>query len=128
MTKRMIAASIRTVDALATLRVMTDSMDAYDRQDFERLAELYAEDVRWVAVEPRWSCESRDDVFEMFRARLDADIRIDFDEIRATPGHVILVGHVGKDGAFASLFTVEEGRITFVQDFEDVEALEATLV
>ena len=128
MTKRMIAASIRTVDALATLRVMTDSMDAYDRQDFKRLAELYAEDVRWVAVESRWSCESRDDVFEMFRARLDADIRIDFDEIRATPGHVIVVGHVGKGGAFASLFTVEEGRITFVQDFEDVEALEATLV
>jgi hypothetical protein len=55
--------------------------------------------------------------------------RIDFDEIRATPGHVILVGHVRKDGAFASLFTVEdEGRITSVQDFEDVEALEATLV
>jgi ketosteroid isomerase-like protein len=104
------------------------SVDRLRPQDFERLAELYAEDVRWVAVEPKWSFESRDDVFEMFRARFDADVRIDFDEIRATPGHVILFGHVGKDGAFASLFTVDEGRITSVQDFEDVEALEATLV
>jgi hypothetical protein len=41
---------------------------------------------------------------------------------------VILIGHVGKGRPFASLFTVEEGRITFVKDFEDDEALEATLV
>jgi ketosteroid isomerase-like protein len=75
------AATIRSMDALATLRVMTDSMDAYDRQDFDRLAELSAEDVRW--VEPTWSCESRDDVFEMFRARPDADIGIDFVDVEA---------------------------------------------
>lgn len=68
-------------------------------------------------------------MFEMFRARLEADIHINFDEIRATPRYVILTGRMGNEGeAIASLFTVEEGRITFVQDFEDVEALEAILI
>ena len=116
------------MDALATLRVVTDSMDAYDQHDFKRLEVVYAEDVRWVAVDPVWTCESRADVFELFRSRLEANIHIDFDEIRATPGHVILRGRVVGQGPFVSLFTVQEGRITSVQDFETVEALETALL
>jgi hypothetical protein len=34
--------TIQLVDALSALLVMTGTMDAYDRRDFERLAELYA--------------------------------------------------------------------------------------
>lgn len=116
------------MDALATLRVMTDSMDASEGQDFKRLEEVYAEDVRGVAVNPDWTCEGRDDVFELFRSRLESDIHIDFDEIRATPGHVILRGRAEDQEPFVSLFTVQEGRITFVQDFETVEALEAAQI
>lgn len=116
-----------TVDALATLRVLTDSMDAYDRQHFKHLAELHGETfvgsplnldggVRAVTTSSR--------CFAPGSTLISASL----DEILATPGHVNLVGRMGKGRPFASLFTVEEGRITFVQDLEDVEALEATLV
>jgi len=116
-----------SVDALATLRVVTDSMDAYDQHDFKRLEVVYAEGVRWVAVDPEWTCESRAEVFELFRSRLEANIHIDFDEIRATPGRVILRGRVVGQEPFVSLFAVQEGRITSVQDFGTVEALETAL-
>ena len=32
------------MDAQGTMRLMFDTMDAYDRADVERLAEIYAED------------------------------------------------------------------------------------
>jgi hypothetical protein len=34
------------MDAQATMRLMFDTMDAYDRGDFERLGEIYAKDAR----------------------------------------------------------------------------------
>lgn len=102
-------------------------MDAYDRQHFKHLAELHEErlvgspsnldgGVRAVTTSSR--------CFAPGSTLISASL----DEILAPPGHVNLVGRVGKGRPFASLFTVEEGRITFVQDLEDVEALEATLV
>jgi ketosteroid isomerase-like protein len=120
--------TIQLVDALSALLVMTGTMDAYDRRDFERLAELYADDVRWLAVDPAWTCESREDVFELFRARMEANIHISFDEIRATPGHVLLRGQVETEAPFVSVFTISDGRITFVQDFDSLQAAEAALV
>ena len=32
------------MDAQETMRLMFDTMDAYDRSDFERLGEIYAEE------------------------------------------------------------------------------------
>jgi ketosteroid isomerase-like protein len=116
------------MDALAALRVMTDSMDAYDRRDFDRLAELYAEDVRWLGTEPRWDCEKRDDVFSLFRSRMESGIHVEFDEIRATPSHVILTVRVGESEPVVSVFTIADGRITHVQDHRSREAAEAALV
>jgi hypothetical protein len=30
------------------MRLMFDTMDAYDRADFDRLAEIYAEGAQWI--------------------------------------------------------------------------------
>jgi hypothetical protein len=40
------------MDAQATMRLMFDTMDAYDRADFDRLAEIYAEDAQWRNADP----------------------------------------------------------------------------
>jgi len=39
-----------TIDAQGTMRLMFDTMDAYDRADFDRLAEIYAKDARWTTT------------------------------------------------------------------------------
>jgi hypothetical protein len=41
------------MDAQGTMRLMFDTMDAYDRGDFERLAEIYAEDAQWINADPK---------------------------------------------------------------------------
>ena len=57
------------MDAQGTMRLMFDTMDAYDRADFDRLAEIYAEDAQWLNANPDGPhCHSRDDIFNMFRA------------------------------------------------------------
>jgi ketosteroid isomerase-like protein len=82
-----------TMDAQGTMRLMFDTMDAYDRADFDRLAEIYAEDAQWFNADPKGPhCRNRDDIFAMFRQRMDAGIRIGFDEMRSTPSHVMLTG------------------------------------
>src|SRR5215216_2347160 len=70
-----------TMDAQGTMRLMFDTMDAYDRADFDRLGEIYAKDARWINnVDPNGPhCHNRDDIFAMFRQRIDAGIRIAFD-------------------------------------------------
>jgi ketosteroid isomerase-like protein len=73
------------------MRLMFDTMDAYDRGDFDRLAEIYAEDAQWRNANPNGPhCRNRDDIFTMFRQRKDAGIRIGFDELRSAPSQVRL--------------------------------------
>jgi hypothetical protein len=68
------------------MRLMFDTMDAYDHADFDRLAEIYAEDAQWRNADPNGPhCLNRDDIFAMFRHRMDAGIRVGFDELRSTP-------------------------------------------
>jgi ketosteroid isomerase-like protein len=74
------------MDAQGTMRLMFDTMDAYDRADFDRLAEIYAEDAQWRNADPNGPhCHNRDDIFTMFRARMASGTRIGFDELRSTP-------------------------------------------
>jgi hypothetical protein len=40
------------MDAQGTMRLMFDTMDAYDRSDFDRLEEIYAEDAQWINADP----------------------------------------------------------------------------
>jgi ketosteroid isomerase-like protein len=72
------------MDAQGTMRLMFDTMDAYDRADFDRLAEIYAEDAQWLNADPDGPhCRNRDDIVTMFRQRMSAGIRIQFDELRS---------------------------------------------
>jgi hypothetical protein len=111
------------MDAQATMRLMFDTMDAYDRADFERLAEIYDEGAPWVGTEPGgWDCKDRDDIFARFRDGMEAGIHVTFDEMRSTPRHVILRTHVEDSGPIASVFTFEGRRIVHVQDYVTMDA------
>jgi len=113
------------MDAQGTMRLMFDTMDAYDRADFERLAEVYDVNAPWVGTEPgEWDCKNRDDIFAR-SARADAGIHVHFDEMRSTPTHVILTTHVDDSGPIVSVFTFEGRRIVRVQDYDTMEAAEA---
>jgi ketosteroid isomerase-like protein len=116
------------MDAQDTMRLMFDTMDAYDRADFDRLAEIYAEDAQWLNASPKGPhCRNRDDIFAMFRQRRDAGIRIGFDELRSTPSQVLVTARAADFGAVVTVFSFQGRRITSVKDYPSMEAAEAAL-
>ena len=116
------------MDAQGTMRLMFDTMDAYDRADFDRLAEIYAEDAQWRNANPNGPhCHSRDDIFAMFRQRMDAGIRVAFDEMRSTPTEVVLTARVNGSDPVVTVFSFQGRRIVSVKDYPSVEAAEAGL-
>jgi ketosteroid isomerase-like protein len=116
------------MDAQGTMRLMFDTMDAYDRADFDRLAEIYAEDAQWLNADPNGPhCHNRDDIFAMFRQRMDAGIRIAFDELRSTPTQVILTVRAADFGHVVSVFSFQGRRIVTVKDYPSMEAAEAEM-
>jgi limonene-1,2-epoxide hydrolase len=116
------------MDAQGTMRLMFDTMDAYDRADFDRLAEIYAEDAQWLNADPNGPhCHNRDDIFAMFRQRMDAGIRIAFDELRSTPTQVILTVRAADFGRVVSVFSFQGRRIVTVKDYPSMEAAEAEM-
>src|SRR5687768_8386748 len=95
-----------TMDAQGTMRLMFDTMDAYDRGDFDRLAEIYAENASWINADPKGPhCRNRDDIFAMFRARMGSGIRITFEEMRSTPTQVVLTARVADSDPVFSMFS-----------------------
>jgi hypothetical protein len=116
------------MDAQGTMRLMFDTMDAHDRADFDRLAEIYAEDAQWLNADPNGPhCHNRDDIFAMFRQRMDAGIRIAFDELRSTPTQVILTVRAADFGRVVSVFSFQGRRIVTVKDYPSMEAAEAEM-
>jgi ketosteroid isomerase-like protein len=117
------------MDAQGTMRLMFDTMDAYDRGDFDRLGEIYAEDARWTNVDPKGPhCRNRDDIFTMFRERMASGVRVGFDELRSTPTHVVLTVRVDGFEPVVSVFGFEGRRIVTVADYPSMEAAESALV
>src|SRR2546426_6480741 len=103
-----------TVDSVRTLIA---TFDAYEDEDFDRLAELYAEDVTWTGAEPaQRDCRNREDVFRMFRARMSSGGEASFDQILSVGSHVLVAGHMEMD-RFVSVFTVEGGRVVRIKDY-----------
>jgi hypothetical protein len=116
------------MDAQGTMRLMFDTMDAYDRVDFDRLAEIYAEDAQWRNADPNGPhCRNRDDIFAMFRQRMDAGIRVGFDELRSTPTQVLLTARVNGSDPVVTVFSFQGRRIVTVQDYPSMQAAEAAL-
>jgi len=117
------------MDAQGTMRLMFDTMDAYDRGDFDRLGEIYSEDADWTNVDPKGPhCRNRDDIFMMFRERMGSGVRITFDEMRSTPAHVVLTARVAGFDPVVSVFTFEGRRIVAIKDYNSMEAAESALV
>lgn len=116
------------MDAQGTMRLMFDTMDAYDRADFDRLAEIYAEDAQWLNANPDGPhCRNRDDIFAMFRQRMSSGIRVGFDEFRSTPNEVLLTARAADFGAVISVFSFQGRRIVAVKDYPSMAAAEAAL-
>ena len=116
------------MDAQGTMRLMFDTMDAYDRADFDRLAEIYAEDAQWRNADPNGPhCHNRDDIFAMFRQRMDAGIRIAFDELRSTPTQVMLTVRAADFGRVVSVFSFRGRRIVALKDYPSMAAAEAAM-
>jgi hypothetical protein len=116
------------MDAQGTMRLMFDTMDAYDRADFDRLAEIYAEDAQWHNADPDGPhCANRDDIFTMFRQRMDAGIRVGFDELRSTPSQVLLTARVNGTDPVVTVFSFEGRRIVTVQDYPSMAAAQAAI-
>ena len=116
------------MDAQGTMRLMFDTMDAYDRVDFDRLAEIYAEDAQWFNADPKGPhCNNRDDIFAMFRARMDAGIRVGFDELRSTPTQVLLTARVNGSDRVITVFSFQGRRIVGVKDYPSMAAAESAL-
>jgi ketosteroid isomerase-like protein len=79
-----------TVDSVRTL---LDTFEAYGESDFDRLAELYAEDVTWDGSEPGpGDCKNREDVFGMFRVRIRRGGKLTVHQILSIGPRVLLVG------------------------------------
>ncbi|MGH2658828.1 MAG: nuclear transport factor 2 family protein [Actinomycetota bacterium] len=116
------------MDAQDTMRLMFDTMDAYDRGDFDRLGEVYAEDASWLNVDSHGPhCRDRSDIFTMFRERMDSGLRVTFDEMRSTPTHVVLTVRIDGFDPVVSVFSFEGRRIVRVQDYRSMEAAESAL-
>ena len=114
------------MDAQGTMRLMFDTMDAYDRADFDRLAEIYAEDAQWRNANPDGPhCHSRDDIFAMFRQRQHAGIRIELDELRSNPSQVLVTARAADFGAVVSVFSFQGRRIVTVKDYPSMAAAQA---
>ena len=117
------------MDAQGTMRLMFDTMDAYDRGDFDRLGEIYAEDAHWTNADPEGPhCRNRDDIFAMFRQRMHAGVRITFEELRSTPTRVVVTARAADFGGVVSVFSFEGRRITSIADYPSMEAAESALV
>jgi len=116
------------MDAQDTMRLMFDTMDAYDRGDFARLGEVYAEDAVWMNSDPRGpNCDNRDDIFDMFRGRRESGVKVTFDEIRSTPTQVLVAAKAPDFGAAFSVFTFEGRQIVHVDDYASMEAAETAI-
>jgi limonene-1,2-epoxide hydrolase len=117
------------MDAQGTMRLMFDTMDAYDRADFDRLAEIYAEDAQWRNANPKGPhCHNRDDIFAMFRQRMASGIRVGFDELRSTPTEVVVTARAADFGRVVSVFSFQGRRIVAVKDYPSMEAAQAAIV
>jgi hypothetical protein len=116
------------MDAQETMRLMFDTMDAYDRSDFDRLGEIYAEEAVWTNSNPAGPhCENREDIFDMFRGRMESGIRVTFDELRSSPTQVLVAARAPDFDSGFSVFTFEERRIVHVADYGSMEAAEAAM-
>jgi nuclear transport factor 2 (NTF2) superfamily protein len=95
------------MDAQGTMRLMFDTMDAYDRGDFDRLGEIYAEDARWTNADPEGPhCRDRDDIFAMFRQRRT---------------------RVAGSDPVVSVFRFEGRRIASIADYPQMEAAQSAM-
>jgi limonene-1,2-epoxide hydrolase len=98
------------------------------RGDFDRLAEIYAEDASWINADPKGPhCRNRDDIFTMFRSRMASGVRIKFDEMRSTPTQVVLTARVDGFDPVVSVFGFEGRRIVTVTDYSSMEAADQAL-
>jgi ketosteroid isomerase-like protein len=108
--------------------VFLATLDAYRREDWARLSELYASDVAWRAIDAEQSCADRAEVFEMFRRNMAAGLRLTFDEIRGVGANVIVTARANGSPPMTSVFHVQNSQIVAVQDYPQKTDAESSVL
>jgi limonene-1,2-epoxide hydrolase len=86
-------------------------------------------DAQWLNADPKGPHgRNRDDIFTMFRQRMDSRIRIGFDELRSTPTQVVLTARVDGFDPVVSVFSFQGRRIVTVRDYPSMKAAQAAIV
>ena len=106
-----------------TMRTIAEAFDAYASKDFDRLAEVYAEDVTWCCryESGPWDCQNREDVFGMLRVRMRRGIETSIDQILVAGTRALVRGHTDAH-RFVNVYTVEDGRIVEVENHLTTDA------
>ena len=118
--------------------IFRDWLDAMRRGDLDAMRERLSPDVVHQGLKPDWVCRGRDQVLEQAGARVGNPPTVDALELIAADEHVIMsvrgpgVGvplddHSPPRGQACVVFTLRDGRITFMQDYlQRADALSAT--
>jgi hypothetical protein len=102
-------------------------LEAIRRGDLEASAARLAPEVTWQGVEPHLSCEDRDQVLDVLRARIEAGTpRVERLDLEAIGDRVLLgiagpdfdsIGDVPLGGEVFLIFTLREGQIVRIHDY-----------
>jgi len=118
--------------------IFRDWLDAMRRGDLDAMRERLSPDVVHKGLKPGWVCRGRDQVLERVGARIGNPPAVEALELIAADEHVIMsvrgpgIGvpldeHSPPRGHAYVVFTLRNGRITFMQDYlHRADALSAT--
>ncbi len=105
--------------------ILSDWLDALRRHDFDAIARRMAPDVFWQGIREDFVCEDRSEVMELHQQREEHGVEAL--ELVATEEKVVLgvrstqlreVGGVPLEGQIFQVFTLREGIIARVEEYE----------
>jgi ketosteroid isomerase-like protein len=106
-----------------SVKTLIATFDAYADNDFDRLADLYAEDVTWSGTKAGpWDCMNREDVLGMFRVGMRRGKDLTFDQMLSIGSRVLLIGHDEENDQFVAVFTVQDRQVVQVQEYASRDA------
>lgn len=101
-------------------------LDAVRRRDIEALTAALDPDVVWQGIRDELSCHGPEELVEMFISGYEASRGIDSLELLGGEKHVVLgargaeldeINGIEVGGAIYNVFTIEDGRITRIEDY-----------
>ncbi len=110
------------------IEFMIGWLDTLRRDDLEALKAMLEPDIVWQGLREEWACHGADEVVDTFAGERDARAEIDAIELIGAERHAILHAHGAgltavddlplPDGIY-NLFTIEDGKVTRIDDFAE---------